>query len=43
MLGRQYYIEKQPWSGSYYRDQWRRKISHHDERLKVLKLIENME
>jgi CotS family spore coat protein len=43
MLGRQYYIEKQPWSLRYYRDQWQRKVSFHSERLKILDLIKNME
>lgn len=43
ILGRQYYIEKQPWSRRYYQEQWQRKISYHNERLKVLNLIENME
>ncbi len=43
MLGRQYYIEKQPWSHRYYQDQWQRKIIFHRERLKVLDLIKTME
>jgi CotS family spore coat protein len=43
MLGRQYYIEKQPWSRSLYQEQWQRKISFFEERLKILDLIESME
>jgi CotS family spore coat protein len=43
ILGRQYYIEKQPWSRRYFQEQWRRKISFHQERLKVLDLIDTME
>jgi CotS family spore coat protein len=43
ILGRQYYIEKQPWSRRYYQDQWQRKISLLPERLKVLDLIDTME
>jgi CotS family spore coat protein len=43
MLGRQYFIEKQPWSMKYYQDQWERKIACQIEREKVLKLIKLME
>jgi CotS family spore coat protein len=43
MLGRQYYLEKQPWSRRYYQEQWQRKIGFHLERLKVLDLINSME
>jgi CotS family spore coat protein len=43
MIGRQYYIEKQPWSQKYYQEQWQRKIGFHQERLKVLNLIKSME
>ena len=43
MLGRQYYIEKQPWSRSYFQEQWHRKIGFYKERLKVLKLIDAIE
>lgn len=43
MLGRQYYIEKQPWSRRYYQEQWERKIGFHEARLKVLNIIDNME
>jgi CotS family spore coat protein len=43
ILGRQYYIEKQPWSRRYFQEQWQRKINYYNERRKVLSLIENME
>jgi hypothetical protein len=43
MLGRQYYIEKQPWSRRYYQDQWQRKISYQHERNKILNLLKQME
>ncbi len=43
ILGRQYYLEKQPWSRRYYQDQWQRKISYHTERLRILDLIMTME
>lgn len=40
MLGRQYYLEKQPWSFKYYQDQWDRKVAPFREREKLLKLLE---
>ncbi len=39
ILGRQYFLEKQPWSKKYFQDQWNRKISYHQERLKALDVL----
>lgn len=39
MLGRQYFIEKQPWSRNYYQDQWERKIACRVQRRRVLELL----
>jgi len=41
MLGRQYFIEKQPWSMKYYQDQWDRKISRRVQRKRVLEMIKD--
>jgi CotS family spore coat protein len=43
MLGRQYFIEKQPWSLKYYQDQWERKIAHQEKRMGALDLIKQLE
>jgi CotS family spore coat protein len=43
MLGRQFFLEKQPWSPRYYSEQWRRKIAPYREREKVLQLLERIE
>ena len=43
MLGRQYFIEKQPWSIKYYQDQWDRKITFETERRRVLEMIRHLE
>lgn len=40
MLGRQYYLEKQPWSQKYFQDQWERKVANYRWREKILELIE---
>jgi CotS family spore coat protein len=40
MIGRQYYLERQPWSLRYFQDQWRRKIAPYQARQKVLELLE---
>lgn len=40
ILGRQYFLERQPWSERYYRDQWERKIACFEQRAKVLELLE---
>jgi CotS family spore coat protein len=40
MIGRQYYLERQPWSLKYFRDQWQRKIAPYQVREKVLQLLE---
>ncbi len=39
ILGRQYFIEKQPWSRRYYQEQWDRKIDCQPERNRILNLI----
>ncbi|HYH05051.1 MAG TPA: hypothetical protein VEC37_18315, partial [Bacillota bacterium] len=41
MLGRQYYLEKQPWGLKYFQDQWERKVANYLLREKVLELIES--
>lgn len=43
MLGRQYFIEKQPWSFKYYQDQWERKISNYKRRQSLLDLLKTLE
>lgn len=43
MLGRQYFLEKQPWSLKYYQDQWDRKIAFPEKRELLLDLIRNLE
>ena len=43
MFGRQFFIEKQPWSEKYYLEQWNRKVMNYSEREKVLDLIINFE
>jgi CotS family spore coat protein len=41
ILGRQYFIEKQPWSMKYYQDQWERKIACHAQRSRALEMMES--
>lgn len=43
ILGRQYFLEQQPWSEKYYRDQWNRKAAHFEQRVKILELIKYFE
>lgn len=43
ILGRQYFIEQQPWSYRYYDDQWQRKIAPDNLRLKLLEKMARME
>jgi len=43
MLGRQYFLERQPWSTRYFIDQWHRKVSGFEKRIKILELIECFE
>lgn len=43
ILGRQYLIERQPWSYRYYEDQWQRKIVFNHRRLKLLEMMARME
>jgi CotS family spore coat protein len=43
ILGRQYYLELQPWSLKYFQEQWERKVSGFEQRLKILELIECFE
>lgn len=40
MIGRQYYLEKQPWSLKYYGDQWKRKVASWEQREALLHLLE---
>jgi CotS family spore coat protein len=42
ILGRQYFIEKQPWSLKYYQDQWDRKISLYQQRNRLLTFMESL-
>ena len=42
MIGRQYYLEQQPWSARYFQDQWQRKIVPYQAREKVLDLLESI-
>jgi CotS family spore coat protein len=42
ILGRQYYLEKQPWSVKYFQDQWQRKIEPYLKREKILDLLERI-
>jgi CotS family spore coat protein len=42
MLGRQYYLERQPWSARYFQDQWERKIAPYQARERVLELLGNI-
>jgi CotS family spore coat protein len=42
ILGRQYYLEKQPWSAKYFQDQWQRKIEPYLKREKILDLLERI-
>jgi CotS family spore coat protein len=42
MLGRQFFLEKQPWSSRYYKEQWHRKIAPYREREKLLELLERI-
>lgn len=43
MLGRQYYLEQQPWSARYFEEQWERKVNGFEEQVAILKLIEFFE
>lgn len=43
MLGRQFFLEKQPWSSRYFNEQWRRKVAPYRERERVLQLLERIE
>lgn len=43
MIGRQYFIEKQPWSGKYFWDQWQRKVARQENRNRALLLLEQLE
>lgn len=43
MIGRQYFLEQQPWSERYFRDQWRRKIVAQEVRFQTLKILERLE
>lgn len=43
MLGRQYFLEKQPWSQRYFEDQWQRKIVPFRQFNKLLKILESLE
>lgn len=43
MLGRQYFIEQQPWSKKFFQDQWDRKIAGSEKRLEILNLINQIE
>jgi CotS family spore coat protein len=42
MLGRQYYLEKQPWSAKYFQDQWQRKIAPYQARKRILELLDEI-
>lgn len=42
ILGRQYFIEKQPWSLKYYQDQWNRKITLYNQRNRLLTYMEHL-
>lgn len=43
ILGRQYFIERQPWSRSYYQEQWDRKIAPYGARERILELLSEIE
>ena len=43
ILGRQYFLEQQPWPEKYYRDQWDRKVAYFEQWVKVLELIKCFE
>lgn len=43
ILGRQYFLEQQPWPEKYYQDQWERKAAYFEERVQTLELIECLE
>lgn len=43
ILGREYFLERQPWSKKYYREQWKRKVAGFEQRVKILELIECLE
>jgi CotS family spore coat protein len=43
ILGRQYFIERQPWSRSYYQEQWDRKIAPYEARERILELLSEFE
>jgi CotS family spore coat protein len=42
MIGRQYYLEQQPWSARYFQDQWQRKIAPHQARERILDLLDSI-
>lgn len=43
ILGRQYFLERQPWSEKYFQDQWRRKVIGFEQQAKLNELIECFE
>lgn len=43
ILGRQYFLERQPWPAKYYEEQWERKVNGFEQRVKILELIEYFE
>lgn len=43
ILGRQFFLERQPWSEKYFQDQWKRKIADIEGRNQTLELIESLE
>jgi CotS family spore coat protein len=43
ILGRQYFLERQPWSARYFQEQWKRKVCAFEQWEKILELIECFE
>lgn len=43
ILGRQYFLERQPWPAKYFEEQWERKVNVFKQRVKILELIEYFE
>ena len=43
ILGRQYFLEQQPWSARYFGGQWERKVDVFEQRVKILELIKYFE
>lgn len=43
ILGRQYFLERQPWSEKYYQEQWERKVAHFEQQVKLMELIDCFE